>query len=57
MGRIFVFFLKRLWLPLLVLAGFLGVCVVFYFRVEGLRTLDALFLVILPDSIEYRAVL
>ncbi len=49
-------FLRRLWLPLLVLAGFLGVCVVFYMRVEGLRALDALFWVIHPHSIEYRAV-
>ena len=56
MGRIFIVFLKRLWLPLLVLAGFLGVCVIFYVRVEGLRPLDALFWVIHPHSIEYRAV-
>lgn len=56
MGRIFLIFLRRLWLPLLVLAGFLGVCVIFYVRVEGLRPLDALFWVIHPHSIEYRAV-
>ena len=53
MGRIIIVFLKRLWLPLLVLAAFLGVCVVFYMRVEGLRPLDALFWVIHPHSIEY----
>ena len=56
MGRIFLIFLRRLWLPLLVLAGFLGVCVIFYMRVEGLRPLDALFWVIHPHSIEFRAV-
>ncbi|MFZ0861767.1 MAG: NAD(P)-binding protein [Candidatus Sulfotelmatobacter sp.] len=56
MGRIILVFIRRLWLPLLVLAGFLGVCVVFYMRVEGLRALDALFWVIHPHSIEYRAV-
>src|SRR6201993_3600129 len=55
MGRIIWVFIRRLWLPLLVLAGFLGVCVVFYMRVEGLRPLDALFWVIHPHSIEYRA--
>ncbi len=53
MGRIILVFLKRLWLPLLVLAGFLGVCVVFYIRVEGVRPLDALFWVIHPHAIEY----
>ena len=51
MGRIFLIFLRRLWLPLLVLAGFLGVCVIFYMRVEGLRPRDALFWVIHPHSI------
>ena len=35
MGRIILVFIRRLWLPLLVLAGFLGGCVVFYMRVEG----------------------
>lgn len=56
MGRIILVFIRRLWLPLLVLAAFLGVCVVFYERVEGLRVLDALFWVIHPHAIEYRAV-
>lgn len=56
MGRIILVFIRRLWLPLLVLAVFLGGCVVFYMRVEGLRPLDALFWVIHPHSIEYRAV-
>src|ERR1700692_4948781 len=52
MGRIIWVFIRRLWLPLLVLAGFLGVCVAFYMRVEGLRALDALFWVIHPHAIE-----
>jgi voltage-gated potassium channel len=56
MGRIILVFLKRLWLPLLVLAAFLGACVVFYARVEGLRPVDALFWVIHPHAIEYYAV-
>jgi hypothetical protein len=56
MLRILLVFVRRLWLPLLVLAGFLGACVIFSMRVEGLRPLDALFWVIHPHSIEYRAV-
>jgi hypothetical protein len=61
MGRIIpvfirLVFIRRLWLPLLVLAGFLGVCAIFYIRVEGLRALDAPFWVIAPHAIEYRAV-
>jgi len=56
MLRIVNVFVRRLWLPLLVLAGFLGVCVLVYMRLEGLRPLDALFWIIHPHSIEYRAV-
>jgi voltage-gated potassium channel len=56
MVRIFLVFVRRLWLPLLVLAGFLGVCVVVYMRLEGLRPLDALFWVIQTHSIDYRVV-
>ena len=56
MLRLMLVFLRRLWLPLLVLAGFLGMCVVVYMRLEGLRPLDALFWVIHPHSIEYRVV-
>ena len=56
MVRIFVVFVRRLWLPLLVLAGFLGVCVAVYVRLEGLRPLDALFWVIQTHSIDYRVV-
>ena len=56
MLRILIVFVRRLWLPLLALAGFLGICVVIYMRLESLRPLDALFWVIHPHSIEYRAV-
>lgn len=54
MLRIFIVFARRLWLPLLVLVGFLGGCVAVYMRLEGLRALDALFWVIHPHAIEYR---
>jgi len=54
--RILIVFVRRLWLPLAVLAGFLGICVLVYMRLEGLRPLDALFWVILPHSIEYKTV-
>ena len=56
MGRIFVIFLRRLWLPLLVLAAFLGMCVLVYRRLEGLSALDALFWIIHTHSIDYKAV-
>ncbi|MGC2449250.1 MAG: NAD(P)-binding protein [Candidatus Sulfotelmatobacter sp.] len=56
MGRIFIIFLRRLWLPLLVLAAFLGMCMLVYRRLEGLSALDALFWVIHTHSIDYRAV-
>lgn len=56
MGRILLVFVRRLWLPLAVLAGFLGICVLVYMRLEGLRPLDALFWVIHTHSIDYRIV-
>ena len=56
MGRILILFLRRLWLPLTVLAGFLGICVAVYVRLEGLRPLDALFWVFHSHSIDYRTV-
>jgi hypothetical protein len=43
MGRVIVVFLRRLWLPLLLLAGFGTLCVRTYMRLEGLRWQDALF--------------
>ncbi|HUA16585.1 MAG TPA: NAD-binding protein [Verrucomicrobiae bacterium] len=56
MGRIFIVFARRLWLPLVLLTGFLGACVLVYMRLEGLRPLDALFWIIHPHAIEYRSV-
>jgi voltage-gated potassium channel len=55
-GRLFVFFLRRLWLPVAVFAAFSTLCVLVYMRLEGLRWLDALFWVIHPHSIDYRFV-
>ncbi len=56
MGRIILIFMRRLWLPLVLLAGFLGACVFVYMRLEGLGPLDALFWIIHTHSIDYRAV-
>ncbi len=56
MLRILILFIRRLWVPLAVLAAFLGICVVVYMRLEGLRPLDALFWVIHTHSIDYRVV-
>ncbi len=56
MGRIVIIFVRRLSLPLAVLTGFLGACVLVYMRLEGLRPLDALFWVFNPHSIDYRTV-
>ncbi len=56
MGRIFVLFLRRLWLPVLVFAGFSALCVFVYMRLEGLRPIDAFFWIFHPHGIEYRSV-
>jgi voltage-gated potassium channel len=56
MGRIFILFLRRLWLPAVVFAAFSAVCVLVYMRLEGLRWLDALFWMIHPHSVDYRSV-
>lgn len=56
MGRITLLFLRRLWLPALLFAGFSALCVAVYMRTEGLRPLDAFFWIFHPHSIEYRAV-
>ena len=53
MIRVFVLFLRRLWLPLLVFAGFSLMCVLVYRRLEGLRWQDALFWMIQPHAIDY----
>ncbi len=56
MGRILILFIRRLYLPLLVLAGFLGICVLVYMRLEHLAAVDALFWVTHAHSIDYRLV-
>ena len=56
MSRIFIVFLRRLWLPILLLGGFIVVCTFTYMKMEHLRWLDALFWIVHPHSIEYRSV-
>ncbi|MFZ0286348.1 MAG: hypothetical protein WAL32_14050, partial [Terriglobales bacterium] len=56
MGRIVVVFLRRLWLPVLVFAGFNLLCVCVYMHLEHLRWPDALFWILNPHSINYRTV-
>jgi len=56
MIRIFLLFLRRLWLPLVVFVGFSVVCVLVYRRIEGLRWQDALFWMIHPHAIDYQKV-
>src|ERR1700688_2230689 len=56
MGRIFLFFVRRLRLPFLVFAGFGLLCVRVYMRLEHLRWQDALFWIVNPHSIDYRSV-
>lgn len=52
MFRILLLFLRRLWLPLVVFAGFSLMCVLVYRRLEGLPWQDALFWMIHPHAIE-----
>ena len=56
MGRIVVIFLRRLWLPCVLLAAFSTVCATVYSKYEGLHWLDALFWMIHPHAIDYHAV-
>ena len=56
MGRIFLLFLRRLWLPAVVFAAFSTVCVLVYMRLESLLWLDALFWMIHPHAIDYHSV-
>ncbi len=55
-GSLFVLFLRRLWLPVAVFAGFSTLCVLVYMRLEGLHWLDALFWIIHPYSMDYRVI-
>ncbi|HVI10841.1 MAG TPA: NAD(P)-binding protein [Candidatus Binatia bacterium] len=52
MFRILLLFLRRLWLPVVVFAGFSLMCVLVYRRLEGVGWLDALFWMIHPHAIE-----
>jgi len=56
MVRIVLLFLRRLWLPLVVFAGFSLMCVLVYRRLEGLGWQDALFWMIQPHAIDARRV-
>jgi hypothetical protein len=56
MFRILLLFLRRLWLPLVVFAGFSLMCVLVYRRLEGLSWQDALFWMIQPHAIDPRHV-
>jgi voltage-gated potassium channel len=49
-------FLRRLWLPAALFAGFNVICVVAYRRLEGLRWQDAFFWITHPHSMEYRQI-
>jgi voltage-gated potassium channel len=51
-----ILFLRRLWLPLALLAIFGALCVLVYGELEGLAWQDALFWIIHPYSIDYRTV-
>ena len=46
-------FLRRLWLPVLLFAAFIVLCVGVYSSLEGLRWQDALFWIFHPHSIHY----
>jgi voltage-gated potassium channel len=54
--RIVALFVRRLWLPVALFAGFNAVCVAIYMRLAGLRWPDALFWITHPHAIDYRAV-
>ncbi len=56
MFRILLLFLRRLWLPLVVFAGFSLMCVLVYRRLEGLSWQDALFWMIQPHAIDAKRV-
>ena len=49
-------FLRRLWVPVAVFAGFNLLCVLVYHRLEGLRWLDAFFWITHPHSMDYTRV-
>jgi voltage-gated potassium channel len=54
--RVIVLFLRRLWLPVVLLIGFCVLCVRVYVQLEGLRWQDALFWMFHPHAIDYARV-
>jgi voltage-gated potassium channel len=50
---VLIVFLRRLWLPVLLFAAFIVLCVGVYSSLEGLRWQDALFWIFHPHSIHY----
>jgi voltage-gated potassium channel len=56
MLRITLLFLRRLWLPLVVFAGFSVMCVLVYRHLEGIRWQDALFWIFQPHAIDAKQV-
>jgi len=56
MARVFILFVRRLWLPILVFAGFNLFCIAGYMWLQHLRWQDAMFWILNPHSIDYRHV-
>ncbi len=56
MFRIVLLFMRRLWLPVVVFAGFSVLCVLVYQHLEGLSWQDALFWMIHPHAIDVNRV-
>jgi voltage-gated potassium channel len=53
---VLIVFLRRLWLPVLMFAAFIVLCVAMYSTLEGIRWQDALFWIFHPHAIQYEKV-
>ena len=53
---VLIVFLRRLWLPVLLFAAFIVLCVAVYSNLEGIRWQDALFWIFHPHAIQYEKV-
>jgi len=53
---VLIVFLRRLWLPVLLFAAFIFLCVAAYSTLEGIRWQDALFWIFHPHAIHYEKV-
>lgn len=53
---VLIVFLRRLWLPVLLFAAFIVLCVAMYSTLEGIRWEDALFWIFHPHAIHYEKV-